>query len=298
MDKNEDGDYLISSRWTNTIYKISGSDSGIEWKLGGKNSDFLLKDFNFSRQHDAQWVAYDEDKEIISFLDNGADPENQTSSTSSALIVELDKQSEPPVARVLSRIWRPDGGLSRLRGNFQRFSHSTNVIAGWSDNAYISEHDKDGKLLLETRFRSERFVTYRAYKLNFTGAPLDPPVLKAYAFGDSLDSCVTVVYVSWNGATEVTQWSFYKDGDPPHLLGSKLKSGFETVFQIAGCHSPVFAEALDREGKILSRSNVFNVAIPSDWDVADGDKSTDHSLDERASPLKNLHEAANERSEL
>lgn len=288
----------MSSRWTNTIYKISGTDSGIEWKLGGKNSDFLLQDFNFSRQHDAQWVSYDDDKEIISFLDNGADPENQTSSTSSALIVELDKQSEPPVARVLSRIWRPDGGLSRLRGNFQRFSHSTNVIAGWSDNAYISEHDKDGKLLLETRFRSERFVTYRAYKMNFTGAPLDPPVLKAYTFGESLDSCVTVVYVSWNGATEVTQWDFYEDGDSPRFLGSKIKSGFETVFQKAGCYSPIFAEALDKEKKILGRSNVFNVAISSDWDAAGNGRLTDQNPHEKGPSLRVLHEAGNEKSEL
>lgn len=41
--------------------------------MGGTNSSFELVDLDFSRQHDAQWLAYDDDVELISFLDNGAD---------------------------------------------------------------------------------------------------------------------------------------------------------------------------------------------------------------------------------
>lgn len=50
VDKNEEGDYLLSSRFTNTIFKISSRDSSIIWRLGGRFSSFT-QDFDFSRQH-------------------------------------------------------------------------------------------------------------------------------------------------------------------------------------------------------------------------------------------------------
>ena len=34
VDKNADGDYLISARYTNAIYKISGKDGSIIWRFG------------------------------------------------------------------------------------------------------------------------------------------------------------------------------------------------------------------------------------------------------------------------
>jgi hypothetical protein len=201
--------------------------------LGGRHSDFKLEGFNFSLQHDARWLSCNDDEEVISFLDNAGDSVmmKKTSETSSALIVSLDKRSTPPVARVLKRWWRPDGKLSRLRGNFQTFEHSTNVLVGWSDDGFITEHDESGRLLAETRFRSERMVTYRSYKFNFTGTPNEPPDVAAFAYGVDGDTVVTVVHTSWNGATKVASWNFYSLEDAgPKLLGSVAKSGFETAF--------------------------------------------------------------------
>ena len=258
IDKNEDGDYLICSRFTDAIFKISGEDGHVIWQLGGGNSDFELSGFNFSRQHDAQWVSYDENKEVISFLDNAADTQARTSDTSSALFVELDKTAHPPTARVLQRIWRPDGKLTEARGNFQRFgSHSDNVVVSWSEDGYITEHDKAGKMLLETRFRSDRMVTYRSYKFNFTGAPIDPPDVKVFAFGESAETALTIAYVSWNGATEVASWRFY--GSKSVLLGTVPKTGFETVFQKQGYHKAIYAEALDFDGVVLGKSKPCKV---------------------------------------
>jgi hypothetical protein len=267
VDKNEDGDYLLSARWTNAIYKISGRDGIVLWKLGGKRSSFIMEDFNLSRQHDAQWIEYDDEFEIISLLDNAADPDSQTADTSSALIIGLDKKSQPPVATVLSRIWRPDGKLSLQRGNYQRFANSGNTLASWSDNAYTSEHGEDGRLLGEVRFASNRFVTYRSYKFNFTGAPVEPPVVKSFAFGESKGTATTVVYVSWNGATEVVSWKFYAVGEEGGnvTIGSKEKTGFETMFQRTGFYGSVFAEGIDIHGRVLGRSKVDTITRPLHW---------------------------------
>lgn len=190
-----------------------------------------------------------------------------TTRTSSALIVRLDKQSTPPTARVLKRWWRPDGQLSRLRGNFQTLSHSGNVVVGWSDNAYITEHDESGRTLLEARFRSDRMVTYRSYKSNFTGAPNEPPDVAAFAFGTSAEDVITVAYMSWNGATEVAAWNMYATAaNQSVFLGSTPKTGFETIYQVRGFYPAVFVEAVDKHGMLLpyGRSRVGDVVINVD----------------------------------
>ena len=250
------------------MYKVSGIDKSIIWQLGGANSSFVLDGFNFSRQHDARWISYNETTEVISFLDNAADSFVQTANISSALVVALDKNAEPPTARILSRIWRPDGQLSRLRGNYQTFSNSNNTFVGWSGEGYMTEHAEDGSLLLEARFRSTRFVTYRSYKYNFTGTPADEsPALKPFVFGVSEATSTTVAYVSWNGATEVDTWNFYTNAIVPIFIGSRRKSGFETMFQTQGYYGAVFAVAVDKGGVAIGQSRAEVIARPVDWQV-------------------------------
>ena len=94
----------------------------------------------------------------------------------------------------------------------------------------------DGDLLLEESFRNSSFVTYRAYKFNFVGKPIEPPTLKAFSYGTSASSSRTVYYVSWNGATEVATWKFYRTDDAGDevFIGSAARTGFGTMFQSSG----------------------------------------------------------------
>ena len=98
------------------------------------------------------------------------------------------------------------------------------------------EHAADGRLLMEANFRSDRFVTYRSFKFEFTGTPLDEaPALKSSVFGVSADTSTTVAYVSWNGATEVAAWRLYSsDTMSQGSLDIRPKTAFETMFQIHG----------------------------------------------------------------
>ncbi|KAF7122816.1 hypothetical protein CNMCM5793_000926 [Aspergillus hiratsukae] len=65
VDKNAAGDYILSARFTNTIYLVSGQDGHIIWRLGGKFSDFV-QDFTFSKQHHVQFVETNETHTTIS----------------------------------------------------------------------------------------------------------------------------------------------------------------------------------------------------------------------------------------
>ena len=259
----------VSARFTDCIFKVSGHDGSILWRLGGFKSSFQLDGFNFSRQHDAQWISFNDEVEIITFLDNAADnsePPYQTGEVSSGLLVELDKRTMR--ARVLKRWTRPDQQLSRLRGNMQNLPGG-NVLLSWSDNAYISEHSADGELLAEARFTSDRFVTYRAYKFNFTGMPAEAkPVLKAFAHGVTRARSSTVIYTSWNGATDIALWKYYCTGleNDSRAIGEAARTGFETTFYISGCEcGEVFAEAVDKDGIVMGTTLPSAIETPKHW---------------------------------
>ncbi|RFU33836.1 hypothetical protein B7463_g2515, partial [Scytalidium lignicola] len=248
IDKDANGDYLVSARHTSTIYKVSGRDGSIIWQLGGNNSSFVHEDgFNFSFQHDARFRENNSTHTIISFLDNASNGQEAFATANISSVLYTD-----------------------LRGSVQELPNS-NIFVCWSDNGYISEFTSSGELALEAKFMSERFVVYRAYKFNFTGLPLYPPAVKAYAFGTTTETITTVFYVSWNGATEVTEWQFHGNGigEPEfHLIGSTKKEGFETMYMSAGYQKYVYVEALDVQGISLGRSEVVETIVPSGLEFA------------------------------
>lgn len=158
---------------------------------------------------------------------------------------------------------RPDDGRSTKRGNFQLLPNG-NAFVGWSENSYISEHSPDGRVLMEAQFASDRFVTYRASKFNFTSTPVELPVLKGYAYGESPGRSVSVYYVSWNGATEVAAWEFYSEDH--HMIGRTPRSGFETAFQHTSHYiESVYARAVDADGTTLGESLVKAIDVSHGW---------------------------------
>ena len=120
---------------------------------------------------------------------------------------------------------------------------------------------------MEANFRSERLVTYRTYKFNFTGTPSQPPDLRAFVYGTEPATSTTVFYVSWNCATEVEHWRFYSIVDGKEVVvGDKMKTGFETTFQVNGYKHAVFVEAVGADGlSILGRSEVQAPSIAAGW---------------------------------
>ena len=109
IDKNEDGDYLVSARWVSTIYKISAVDGSIIWRLGGLKSDFT-QDFNFSGQHDARFISENETTTILSLFDNASGvhyDDDPTSTASSGLIVAVNTKEGTAKVRKLSRTANP-----------------------------------------------------------------------------------------------------------------------------------------------------------------------------------------------
>ena len=65
VDKDGDGNYLISARDACSVHKINGTTGEIIWRLGGKRSDFELgPNVAFCFQHHARFVSQNEDEEV------------------------------------------------------------------------------------------------------------------------------------------------------------------------------------------------------------------------------------------
>ncbi|KAJ5888984.1 hypothetical protein N7495_009025 [Penicillium taxi] len=264
VDKNDAGDYIISLRFTNTVYMISGRDGRIMWRLGGNETDFD-QDFTFHKQHDVRFLESDGNRHIISLMNNGADEDNADEQVSAALYIELD--SNTMTARVIKRTERPDGGLTRLRGNVQHLSNN-NTFIGWSERGYHSEHAPNGDLLMWARFASTRFSSYRSYKFDWIGRPTAPPNVVSAVYGTSDDDFLTIIYVSWNGATDVARWDFYArayNGSDRLFIGNIEKVSFESMFLVDGFMDWVSVEVVDKFGAVMGTSLEHRTNLPTNW---------------------------------
>ncbi|KAJ5168358.1 uncharacterized protein N7482_003952 [Penicillium canariense] len=269
VDKNDNGDYLISMRFTNTLYLISGVDGHIIWRLGGQQNGDFAQDFIFSKQHDAKFLESSGTRHVISFLNNASDEENAEEEVSSALIIEVESGTVPMTARVLHRYNRPDGSLTRLRGNAQVLPNQ-NMFVCWSQGGYISEFSSEGDTLMSAQFTSPRYSNYRAYKFEFTGRPHTPPDVVSSVFGTDETNLVTTFWVSWNGATDIASWNFYAQAsqfDKPVFVGNTSKVDFETMFIAKGYLDWITVEAVDRDGNAFGISAVHRTTFPS-WEAS------------------------------
>lgn len=277
MDKFADGNYLISTRHSDTIYKISALDGSILWRLhghGGPRSDFTMNNLNFSRQHHARIRSENSTTTILTFLDNalGADHQKATSAWTRALRIALRTDVSPMTATLLSSYDHPKHRFAFRRGSFQPLPDNANAFICWSEHALQSEHAADGTLLQTAELQYPPLGTYRAFKFPWTARPTTSPDVVAACQepdGGPLETA-TWIHMSWNGATEVKSWNVWKtdsltgNGNGRKvLLASVDKQGFETEVVYGGYAAYVFVEAVDAENNTLSRSRVVETTPPA-----------------------------------
>ncbi|GAB7362471.1 hypothetical protein MBLNU230_g2793t1 [Neophaeotheca triangularis] len=264
VSKTPEGNYLASVRYLDALLLVDGKDGHVIWRLAGTGrlNDFTMEDnLAFSRQHHVRYLEHSKDRSVISILDNAAGKEGReyqpaTHDRSRGLTIELDhKAGEEFKARKLKSYERPDGAYADRRGSMQILPNG-NVFMAWTDAGYLSEHTEDDEVIMEARWLSDRFGTYRAYKQHWVGMPDTKPDIRVLGHGEGGSAAV---YVSWNGATEYRSWSFHSKAGGS--LGTANRTGFETVFIIPHGAGPIWAEALDKDEKVLGRSEEAKVEM-------------------------------------
>lgn len=250
IEVDNDGNWLVSSRFVDEVTKINRATGDVMWRMGGKANEFtFIPDDGepFSDQHDARRAPNGN----LTVFDN-----RSVIPSTYARVVEYEVDEANKIAY---RIWehREEGGPSRAMGNAQRLTNGNTLIGWGSMYPSISEVSADGDIVWQMEF--ERYSSpdiirnsYRAFRFDWAGYPQTLPALVTRS-----DDEQTTLYFSWNGATEVAYYRVYS-GDSGSDLALKaviLKDGFETSRSFstaAGCFYQV--EPVGKDGTVYQRS--------------------------------------------
>ncbi len=165
-----DGNLLVSSRNTWTIFKVDRHTGQVMWQLGGKHSSFTLRAAPGQvLDRDGKIFAWQHDPEAIgggkyTFFDDESG--GNLLASSRVVTVRLDLATR--VATLVSSDDQPEGRVAQLMGNAQTTAGG-DLFVGWGALPYISEFSASGRLLFNAKF-PVGVSTYRAYLL-----PWDPP---------------------------------------------------------------------------------------------------------------------------
>lgn len=244
-----DGDshLLISSRATWTVFQIDRSSGAITWRLNGKKSDFKMgSGAPFAWQHHATRLSNGN----ISIFDDEATP--QIGPQSRAIILDANVQTR--TATLVKAYTHPAKLLAQFEGSAEVMPNG-HMFVGWGGEPYFSEFDADGAMVLDGRFPTND-QSYRAFRMPWTGLPAAAPAVAVEA--DEVGG--TVVYASWNGATEAAYWKVL-GGSSASSLSSVVTvpvEGFETAITVHTTDKYVAVAALNGAGKQLAVSKAVS----------------------------------------
>lgn len=253
--------YLISSRLLCTIFYIDAKGD-VLWRLSGRNdssSNFTLDaDAHFCYQHDAR-IPYMTNKTLTITMHDNGDTEYDNHTVTRGLSLDLDFSSH--TASVNRSLQNPHGPVYAVsQGSYQDLTNA-HVLLGHGAVPVLEEYDAAGNLVLLFQFGLHYLeMSYRGFRFPWVGRPRTPPAVSAYS---SVDTGLTYVYMSWNGATEVRSWNIYagsaNTSTELHMAMSVPKAGFETATTLPGSLSHVQVEAVTYDGN-LTKSAVVTVA--------------------------------------
>ncbi|KAJ6611292.1 ASST-domain-containing protein [Mycena sp. CBHHK59/15] len=273
IDKDDDGNYLISGRHTQTLYKINPQGE-IVWRLGGKRSDFTALDneSDFHWQHHVRWrttgsqiSVFDDAAAALAINDTLTVVVSEPVASGkylnvdqTAMTVSLDKKFLPS----------PIMSYSEAEGSVEPYGN--NVLIGYGSNPWVQAADFQSTEVIFSAVIGPNNASlwqgginnYRVFQtstLQFTGHPAQPPNVSVV--GDD-------VYVSWNGATHVVSYDLLTGADASNVstkVTNVPKSGFETKIRAAGSEAFVSVAALAANGTTLGTSAVYK---KSDGSVA------------------------------
>jgi Arylsulfotransferase (ASST) len=242
VELDRDGDFIVSARHGNALYKIDRETGNVAWRLGGKNSSFEMGPGTvFRLQHDAR-VHRDG---TLTLFDNVSEKLPARGKRSRGIAIELDQ--ERMTASLAREFEHPDGILSPTQGSMQAL-RGGGAFVGWGGlQPLFTEFDRGGRVVFDARFRAKGVETYRAYRMPWRARGEGRP--RAVA---SFDGEGTTVRVSWNGATEVARWRVRPAGGGSATTAAR--DGFETAIRVPGRPGSVVVEALGARGRVLGRS--------------------------------------------
>lgn len=255
IEKDSDGNILISNRHTQDIIKINFETGDVMWRLGG-----LANDFTFLNDPDAPFFLQHD----ILRLPNGNVSlfDNRWPGSTYSRGVEFDLDESNLTADL---VWEYRGSepYSRAMGNMQTLPNGNRFFGWGATYPTASEVDADGNVVWQMSFAengSPDIITnsYRSFRWEWEGTPTWQPRLV-----DSEEMGMTTFTFSYNGATNVASYDLYGGASPDNMwrLGNVVKSGFEETVTVSsaelGARCFFQVVPLTATGEALTPSNLL-----------------------------------------
>jgi hypothetical protein len=262
-----DGNILISSRHTWTVYKVNRTTGALIWRLGGKESDYALgTGLPFAWQHDVEAV----DSQTLRIFDNESDG---VPVLPYSRVIWVNHNDTAMTASVVQSLVHPDNLSVYAEGNAQTLGNGDTFVE-WGILGRLSEFSPAGQLLFDAQ-EAPGFASYRGFRFQWSGAPTTSPTAVALQDSDGTLS----VHAVWNGATQVASWQVM-GGETASTLGvisTVPWNGLDTVIPISGSVKDIQVVALNSAGAAIGTSatisgpfaNVFSTQ-PTSQTVAAG----------------------------
>jgi hypothetical protein len=246
IDFDSDSLY-VSARNTHAVYKIDRSSGTVQWRLGGRKSDFTIaKDAAFAWQNHFRLRP-----DGTASLFNNRSRTQVTGVRSAAFLLNIDTDTK---AVTLQKKFEHGPLLSTDMGSAELLDNG-NWLVGWGSQPFVTEHAPDGKAVYTSTLATS--PSDRAFRGAWVGSPRTQPVVEiVHGTGRNM-----LVNVSWNGATEVRNWRYLSGATSTGLQPIKVvpRSDFETTGTIARAPYAA-AQALDLNGNVLGTA----AAVASD----------------------------------
>ena len=162
---DSDGNLLVDSRNTWTIFKVARHTGQIMWQLGGRQSTFALRAAPgqaldsagkiFAWQHDPEAIG---DGTYTIF-----DDESGSGLLGSSRVVTVRLDLANWTATLVKSDDQPEGQVAQIMGNAQTTTRG-DLFVGWGGLPYVSEFGPSGELLFSAKLPAG-VSTYRAYLL-------------------------------------------------------------------------------------------------------------------------------------
>ena len=147
------------------------------------------------------------------------------------MVLDVELQGSKRVT-LKSRMWdATEPVYAESQGSYQSLGNG-HVLQQHGATPKIEEYDENGAIVMRARFGYDNTMqAYRAYRYPWVGRPASKPDVVACLDGKSGK---TVVYISWNGATDVEYWKVYSGSV---VKVTALRNGFETTILVDGLTS-------------------------------------------------------------
>lgn len=253
--------------------------------MGGKRNDFdeiptlngsesTQPVLTMSWQHHARFVSGTNETQITLFDNHGKVTNHGDCNAfcSRGLHIAINDTIYPPTVQFLREFRHPSQLQAQSQGSVQPLSPSMdglgNVFIGWGRCPSFTEHNALGETVMDVQFSPwhsddipDALDNYRAYKMDWSATPWWDPAIAARKNQDN----ELVIYVSWNGATEVAYWvvrGFHSpmQGSEDKVLIESSRTGFETKMIIGQTVWQFLrAEAIDQKGQVLRSTSIVDL---------------------------------------